>query len=191
MDSGERKTPTAFAISGEAFDRLLEAMGGIVVSVEDLGKKVDAATRAGVITAHVVRETRKDVAKVIAHVAELDKTVGELDGRTSANERNIRRHDAGLKTHSDADSKHESELAAFVIVIDETRKLAGKAAKAVEELKQSQTKTTEDQTAAIVQKVDVLDQDTKKARVPASVATAINLAIGIVYLILKIIESRH
>lgn len=175
--------PVQHEISGDALDRLLDALAAVTASVDDLRGKVEEAARDGTITAESMRETRKDIGTLSAKI---DK----LGARVHTAERNIRRHDAGFRSHSDVDAKHESELASLVIAIDETRKLAKKTANALEDLKREQKTATTEQTTAIVQKVDEVETDQKKGRLSANVAAAINLAVGVVYLLLKLLESR-
>ena len=177
-------------ISADALDRLLEAIGSIVVSVDELGKKVEDAARDGSITAQAMRETRKDLAALVQRADALADRMVKVEARTTSTERSIRRHDAGFRTHSDTDAKHESELAALMIAVDETRKLAKQTAIGLENLKRDQAKSTTEQTSAIVKKVQDVEEDTRKARLPASAAAAINLAVGLVYLLLKLLESR-
>lgn len=183
MDRPSSPPPIQHEISGDALDRLLEALGAVTSSVDELRSKVEEAARDGMITAESMRETRKDIAALTSKIERLGTRVGTA-------ERNIRRHDAGIRSHSDVDAKHESELAALVIAIDETRKLAKKTAHALEDLKREQKTATTEQTTAIVQKVDEVESDQKKGRLSASVAAAINLAVGVVYLLLKLLESR-
>lgn len=183
MDRPSSKPPVQHEISGDALDRLLDALGAVTASVDDLRVKVEEAARDGLITAESMRETRKDIGALSAKIERLGTRVGTA-------ERNIRRHDAGFRSHSDVDAKHESELAALVIAIDETRKLAKKTATALEEMKRDQKTAAEEQTTTIVTKVDEAEKDQQKGRLSANVAAAINLAVGVVYLLLKLLESR-
>ncbi len=177
-----RQFPAANEISGDALDKLLEALSSVVASVDVLGKKVDAAARESQLQRFVVEGARDEIGEVA-------DSVEAIDGRMTTAERNIKRHDAGFKSTSEVDLKHESELAALVIAIDETRKLAKKAAAEIEELKKN-TGLVVKQGETAVTALAKTNKDAQKARTPVAAAAAINLAIGIVYLILKLLEHH-
>ncbi len=178
-----RQFPAANEISQDALDRLLEALSSVVMSVNTLGKKVEDAARESKLQRFVVESTHDDVKVVTRDIEEFDRRLGTA-------ERNINRHDAGFRSTSDVDAKHESELANIVIALDETRKLAKKAALEIEELRKS-TGVVVAQGKTAVTALEKVDTDTKKARAPVAAAAALNLAIGIVYLILKLLEHHR
>jgi uncharacterized coiled-coil DUF342 family protein len=167
-------------MSGDALDKLLQAIGMIAEGVHALEKKVDSCALEVKVTTQSVRELRKDHANLLTRV-------DDIANRLATAERNVRRHDSTFAQTSEVDAKHASEMAALVIALDDTRKLAKKALEKIEEV-DKETKEERAETAAQTPVLARVDAQTKGMSLPTKAAALINLIIGIVYLIIEILK---
>lgn len=168
-------------MSGDAIDKLLFAMGSVADAVRALEKKVDSCALDTKVTRESVRELRKD------HAALLQR-VDDLAERLAVAERNVRRHDSGFRQSSEVDARQQSETAALVIALDDTRKLARKAIEKIEELEKGQ-KAERAETAAQTPVLARVEAQTKGMSVPTKAAALLNLVIGVVYLVIEVLKA--
>ena len=167
-------------VSGDAIDRLIDAIGTVSDEVRFLSKKVDDCSTDTRITNDSVRAIRQEYAG-------LAKRVDDVQELAETAERHGRRHDSGFRQASETDAKRASELAAVVIALDDTRKLAKKCVEEIDEIKKAQVLNAEE-TKAQTPVLAKVDDQTKQMSAPTKAAALLNFAIGLVYLLCKIIE---
>lgn len=166
--------PPSAEISGDALDRLLYALGAVTDAVQGLEKKIDANAFDSKIVSQAVKELRTRVDGYVQRI----ETV----------ERNVRRHDSSFRQTSEVDAKHASELASLVIALDDTRKLAKKSLDKLEQVVREQN-AERAETSAQTPVLARVEQQTKGISLPTKAAAALNLLIGVVYLVIEILKS--
>lgn len=169
-------------VSGDAVDRLLDAIGGVAKNVQDL--QYDSK-----LVQHAVREMGKDQVRL----------EGKVDGaieRIEVLERHDRRQDHGLVAAKEADAKQTDEMAAVVIAVDETRKLAKQAITKIQDLEKASkdnatatTEATKEATQETSRAIAKVEDGQKTLTLPTKVAAVFNAVLGLIYLLSEIMKA--
>lgn len=174
---------TASAISGDALERVLEIMQRQASAMEGLRSSIRAGGANSDVVINALKDMRLEHAKVL-------KIVEKMEDRVERAETNIRRHDSGFRQTSEVDAKQQSDMAAFVIALDETRKMAKQSFDKVSAFEKSASANlvaTKAQTPMITEIVSQTKgvQDIVK---PAKVATAVNFVVVVIMFVLEVLK---
>lgn len=177
------------APSADAIDRLLDAIGGVGNEVGALGKNVKELQYNTELVQHAVRDLGKNYARM----------EGKVDGlveRIEVLERHDRRQDQQHDTATRTNAKQSDEMAAMVIAIDETRKLAKKAITEIEDLKKVSKDNATETKAAMTQEAQEttralakVENGQKTLTLPTKVAAVFNAVLGLIYLLSEIMKA--
>ncbi len=179
--SSKRSAPA----TGDALDRLIDAIGTVTDEVRDLSKdtRITNASIRSIRTSHASLEARVD-----DHESADAKFHADLKEKAEIAARGLRRHDSGFRQTSEVDAKHASELAALVIALDDTRKISKKCLEEVADIKKAQVINSAE-TAAQTPMLAKVDTQTKQMSTPTKAAALLNLVIGVVYLVCEILKA--
>lgn len=177
------------APSLDATDRLLDAIGAVGAEVGALGKNVKELQYDTKIVQNSVRELGKDYAR-------MEGKVDELVERVEVLERHDRRQDQGMDIARASEAKQNDEMAAMVIAIDETRKLAKQAITKIEDLKKASNDNATETKAAVTQEaqetsraIAKVESGQKTLTLPTKVAAVFNAVLGLIYLLSEIMKA--
>lgn len=176
-----RPTPIPSGVSVDAVDKMLIAISAVADAVQALERKVDEVGVDSRLATYACQEQRKDHAALMSRVDDLFE-------RLQTVERNVRRHDSGFRQTSETDQKHSSELAALVIALDDTRKMAKQALEKIGQVEKDQ-KEEAAETRAQTPVLARVEEQTKTMALPTKAAAALNLVIGVVYLALEVLKA--
>jgi len=177
-------TPAPMSVSADGLDRLLEILSDMQGSIKELSQRVSASQ----YSTEAARSLRAEHGELLRQLKRQGDQIEVLA-------RGIKRHDSGLRQQSDADAALHSVDAALVIAIEETRKLAAKAADdaaaaaagvaALATTTDAAATETRDQTPMLAK----IENQTQQIALPAKLAAGVNVAVGVIYLILEAIRA--
>lgn len=168
------------SLAGDALERVLEIMQRQASAMEGMRTAARAGGANVDVVLNALRDMRLEHAKVL-------KVVERMEDRIERAELNIRRHDSGFRQTSEVDAKQQSDMAAFVIALDETRKMAKQSLDAVRAFEQNASANlvaTKAQTPMITKMARDIPAVTK----PAKVAAAANFIAAVIMIVLEVLK---
>jgi chromosome segregation ATPase len=168
----------------DAVDRLLDAIGSNTAALQSLEQKLEVSIADAKTTNASLRALRSEYARIANEMEDLGHRVNEA-------ERGLKRHDSGFRQTSEVDAKTASDMAALVIAIEDTRKIAKKGLEKIEKAEKGQQEACDETKAQtpVLAKIEDQTKDIKSIGFPTKAAAVFNLAIGIIYMVIEILRA--
>lgn len=189
--------PPVSPVTGEPPWDVAMILGRIADELQANNREIKAVGLVAETTRKSVQELRKEQAQHLGQTAALQTRVENVESRATSSERKLRRHDSGFQRASETDAKLQSDQAAQIIAIEETRRnskaandnskeaieIATRALQEIEAVK----KETKGQTPVLTR----IENEQKNKPAAPMLASVLSLAVALVYLVLEIIAKQH